>query len=154
MFTRTKRHSNTAGVSAMALFVLMLGVVLAVVGFGGEVYRALTESQGRNNAARAALRYVSARLRAGDAAGAVTVEQGPEGPALILAEPGYETRIYLYQGTLMEEYAAADTPLDPAAAQVVARTDTFEVTAEGRLYTITTGEGTVRVWLHSGEELP
>ena len=33
MFTRTKRHSNTAGVSALALFVLMLGVVLAVVGF-------------------------------------------------------------------------------------------------------------------------
>ena len=56
MFTRTKRHSNTAGVSALALFVLMLGVVLAVVGFGGEVYRALTESQGRNKAARAALR--------------------------------------------------------------------------------------------------
>ena len=43
MFTRTKRHSNTAGVSALALFVLMLGVVLAVVGVGGEEYRAQSE---------------------------------------------------------------------------------------------------------------
>ena len=37
MFTRTKRHSNTAGVSALARFVMMLGVVREVVRFGGAV---------------------------------------------------------------------------------------------------------------------
>lgn len=153
MQTRTK-HTNTAAVGAMALFVLMLSFVLAVVGFGAEVYRALTASQNRNNAGRAALSYLSARLRAADADGAVTIGRGPEGPALILAEPGYETRIYLCDGALMEEYAATGSPLDPAAAQVVAHTDAFAVTVEDGVYAVTTGEGTVRVRLHSGEVLP
>ena len=148
--TRQKPH-NAAALCAMALFVLMLGCLLALSGFGAQVYRTLTESQSRNNAARAALSYVSARLRASDAEGAAAVGQGPEGPALLLREPGYETRIYLYRGSLVEEYAAAGAPLDPESAQPVARAAAFAVTVQGSLYTVSTDAGTVQVTLHSGE---
>ena len=86
------------------------------------------------------------------------VGTGPEGDLLALAEPldgtGYETLIYLYDGSLMEEYAPAASTPDPAAATAITRTDAFSVVLTGRVAEITTGEGTARVYLHSGEAQP
>lgn len=43
-----------------------------------------------------------------------------DGPALVLRETlssgVYETRLYRYDGVIMEEYALADAPYDPAKA--------------------------------------
>ena len=133
------------------MFGLLLACMLALSGFGAQVYRALTAAQARNNASRAALSYVSARLRAADTAGAVALGAGPEGPALLLREEGYETRIYLYEGCLVEEYAAAGSALAPQNAQIIARTGSFSAAAAGGLYTVTTDAGVVQVCLHSGE---
>ena len=104
MYTHATRPKDPAAACALALFGLLLGCMLALSGFGAQVYRALTAAQARNNASRAALSYVSARLRAADTAGAVALGAGPEGPALLLREEGYETRIYLYEGCLVEEW--------------------------------------------------
>ena len=94
-------------------------------------------------------------LRTADQTGAVSVEPGPQGDALVLADAGedtgYETRIYVYDGQLMEEYAASESSFDPAAAQAVARTDTFTVTMDGGLVSVTTDQGSIRVYLHTGE---
>ena len=78
---------------------------------------------------RATLGYLVTRVRSSDAAGAVRVEEGPEGDMLILADrdSGYETRIYLYDGWLMEQLCAAGADTDPAAAQQVAQADSFSV---------------------------
>lgn len=154
MHNKQKRHLNSAPFS-LALFVLMLGCVLILAMFGARVYRALTENQSRNNAVRASLSYVAARLRTADQTGAVSVEPGPQGDALVLADAGedtgYETRIYVYDGQLMEEYAASESSFDSAAAQAVARTDTFTVTMDGGLVSVTTDQGSIRVYLHTGE---
>lgn len=154
MYKRRGKRLDSAPFS-LALFVLMLGCVLALAIFGAQVYRALTENQSRNNALRASLSYVAARLRAADQAGAVSVEAGPQGDALVLADAGedtgYETRIYVYDGRLMEEYAARESAYDPAGAQAVARTDTFTVTVDGGLVTVNTDQGRVCVYLHTGE---
>ncbi len=140
---------------SLALFVLMLGCVLILAVFGAQVYRALTETQSRNNAVRASLSYVAACLLAADEDRAVSVKPGPQGDALILADAGqdtgYETRIYVYDGQLMEEYAEKQSDFDPASAQAVARTDTFTVMVDGPLVSVTTDQGTVRVYLHAGE---
>lgn len=140
---------------SLALFVLMLGCVLVLALFGAQVYGALTVSQNRNKAVRASLSYVAARLRAADEVQAISVEPGPQGDALILSDAGedtgYETRIYVYDGQLMEEYAAEESSFDPAAAQPVARTGAFTVTMDDGLVTVTTDQGTVRVFLHTGE---
>lgn len=150
-----KSNRQIQALFSMALFILMLGCVLALTVFGAQVYRALTDSQARNQSARASLDYLAARLRAADEKGAVRVEHGEEGDRLILAEEqddtGYETRIYLDDGVLKEEYVAVGSPSDPDSAQQVARTDAFYVEMEGALVSVTTGEGTVRVYLHCGE---
>ena len=77
--------------------------------------------------------------------------QAPKAPALLLREEGYETRIYLYEGCLVEEYAAAGSALAPQNAQIIARTGSFSAAAAGGLYTVTTDAGVVQVCLHSGE---
>ena len=149
------RHRLNSAPFSLALFVLMLGCVLVLAAFGAQVYRALTENQSRNNGVRASLSYVAARLRAADEDGAVSILPGPQGDALILAdtgeETGYETRIYVFDGQLMEEYTACQSDFDPSMAQAVARTDTFVVEMESGLVSVTTDQGTVRVYLHTGE---
>lgn len=140
---------------SLALFVLMLGCVLMLAVFGAQVYGALTQSQKRNNATRASLSYVAARLRSSDAVQAVSVVPGPQGDALVLSDvgetTGYETRIYVYDGWLMEEYTEVQSEFSPDAAQPIARTDTFAATVDGKLATVTTDQGTICVFLHTEE---
>lgn len=140
---------------SLALFVLMLGCVLLLAVFGAQVYGTLTQSQNRNKAVRASLSYVAARLRAADEEQAVSVVPGPQGDALLLSDvgeaTGYQTRIYLYDGWLMEEYTDEQSEFAPDGAQPVARTDTFAVTVNGSLATVTTDQGTICVFLHTGE---
>lgn len=153
-----KKDRQPQAVFSLALFVLMLGCVLALTMFGARVYRALTDSQARNQTARASLTYVAARLHAADERNGVRIEHGAQGDVLILGEEldntGYETRIYLHEGMLLEDYCAVGSESDPDFAQRVAQTDSFTITVEGNLISVTTGEGTVCVCLHSGEGEP
>lgn len=77
-----------------------------------------------------------------------------DGPALVLREtlPSgvYETRLYLYDGTIMEEYALADAPYDPEKATAIVRSSVFDFTYENGLLTIVTDAGRASVALRSG----
>ena len=150
------RLQKAAPVFAMLLFGLLLACVLGLVQLGSGLYKALAQGQQSNDAARSSLSYLSTRVRSGDRLGALRLGEGPEGVALILTESaeegGYETRIYLYQGNLMEDYAPAGSPLAPSEAQPVANTGCFEAEfAQPGLLRFTTGEGTAWVALRSGE---
>lgn len=145
-----ERAEKFAPAAALALYLVLLGTVLVLAGVGGRLYGVLSDSRAANDARRASLTYVAARLRAAAAAGAVRVESRPGGDALVLDDgSGYETRLYLYNGALVEEYAAADTDYMPAAAEKVADTRTFTVVQDGARYIITTDDGEVHVTLHS-----
>lgn len=86
----------------LLLFAIIVLSLLFLVMTGTGLYSAVVDSQTRNREARAALSYLAARVHAADAAGAVSVGEGPEGAALLLRENAdgetYETRIYLYEG--------------------------------------------------------
>ncbi len=91
----------------LLLFAIIVLSLLFLVMTGTGLYSAVVDSQTRNREARAALSYLAARVHAADAAGAVSVGEGPEGAALLLRENAdgetYETRIYLYEGALRED---------------------------------------------------
>lgn len=74
-----------------------------------------------------------------------------QGPALVLREtlPSgvYETRLYCYDGTIMEEYALADAPYDPEKATAIVDSSVFDFTYEDGLLTITTDAGSTSVAL-------
>lgn len=58
-----------------------------------------------------------------------------DGPALVLRETlssgVYETRLYRYDGVIMEEYALADAPYDPAKATAIVRSSVFDFSYGG-----------------------
>ena len=72
----------------LLLFAIIVLSLLFLVMTGTGLYSAVVDSQTRNREARAALSYLAARVHAADAAGAVSVGEGPEGAALLLREPG------------------------------------------------------------------
>ena len=112
---------------SLALFMLMLGCILWLTALGAGLYGSLEASRTANEQTRAALGSLVARVRSGDAAGAVRLDSGPEGDMLVLTEQesGYEFRIYLADGWLMEQFCAADAATDPEAAQPLAPAQEF-----------------------------
>ncbi len=140
----------------LLLFAIIVLSLLFLVTEGTGLYSAVVDSQTNNRQTRAALSYLTARVRAADAAGAVSIGTGPEGDALLLRERAggevYETRIYLYDGALREEYALADTPLRPESAERIVPLGAFTLTWErGGLLIAATDYGAARVALRCGE---
>ena len=76
-----------------------------------------------------------------------------DGPALVLREtlPSgvYETRLYRYDGVIMEEYALADAPYDPSKATAIVRSSVFDFSYGGGLLTIVTDAGQTSVALRA-----
>ena len=144
--------SRPSALPALALYSMLLACVFGLVVLGGGLYSRLADSQTRNGELRAEVSYLYGRVRAADSAGGVAIGQGPEGPSLVLTDPAapeYATRIYLYQGSLVEEYAEADSPLQPDQALAIAASDTFQPVLEGNLLTVETSRGRLQVALRA-----
>ena len=88
-----------------------------------------------------------------EAAGASDARCLLDGPALVLREtlPSgvYETRLYRYDGVIMEEYALADAPYDPSKATAIVRSSVFDFSYGGGLLTIVTDAGQTSVALRA-----
>jgi len=139
----------------LLLFAIIVLSLLFLVMTGTGLYSAVVDSQTRNREARAALSYLAARVHAADAAGAVSVGEGPEGAALLLRENAdgetYETRIYLYEGALREEYGTADAALDPQDSERIVDAKSFSVEqVRPGLLVVSTEYGSADIALRSG----
>ncbi|MBQ9662853.1 MAG: DUF4860 domain-containing protein [Oscillospiraceae bacterium] len=140
----------TIGIAALFL----AGFFLLVV-FGAQSYRGTVAGQNGNMHSRALLSYLSTTVKAYDAAAAVSLREDAElGQVLVLADgnSGYALRIYRYNGVLLEDYAAADTPLRPEEAQRIGETGLFEAElVTGSLLRLNTDAGSVLLRLRCGE---
>lgn len=141
----------------LLLFALIVLSLLFLVYAATELYGAIVDSQTANRQARAALSYLSARVHAADTAEAVCIGAGPEGDALVLREKAgddvYETRIYLYEGALREEYGPADLPLHPESAERIAALERFFLCEERPgLLTAATEHGEIHIALRCEKE--
>lgn len=83
----------------------------------------------------------------------LAIGSGPEGESLVLTEQlrngVYETRIYLYQGAVVQEYAPSGMPYKPEDATKVVESTTFTFELSNGLLTIQTDSGTAEVALRS-----
>ena len=116
-------------------------------------YRSLHQTQVDSQQGMLALGPVVSTVRANDAAGSIARGRGPEGESLVIIEKlesgTYETRIYLYQGNVVEEYAIAGTPYTPQKATVLGASSAFSFSYKDGLLSITTDSGTANVALRS-----
>lgn len=113
MRKQTVQH-HMDGLIALLLFGVFAICVLAVLLTGADAYRRLTQRDQAAHDRRTAVQYVTTRVRQADCAGGVTVEEFGGVQTLVLGVgEEYITRLYCYDGSLMELYAGADTEFYP-----------------------------------------
>lgn len=143
-------------VFAVVLLALFLLALLGAVAFGTSVYRRLNERSADAADARSPLGVVVNAARATDAPGSVERGEGPEGDALVLVERldtgTYETRFFLCDGWLVEQYAVAGSPYETDGATWLAETGSFSFELDDGMLTVSCDAGTARTALRSQVE--
>ena len=147
------RHSNRT--FTIILFLLISISLLVVMFVGVSSYKSLVASRVENQQTRLVTTLLATNVRMGDEANAVQVGKGPEGEALVLVERTstgtYETRFYLYNGYIVQEYAVAGSNYQPGGATQLVQSKNFSFQLEGNLVKITTDSGTTQVALRSSQ---
>ena len=144
------------GLIALLLFGIFAVCVLAVLLTGARAYRGLTQRDQAAFDRRSCVQYIATRVRQADVEGGVAVEPFGEVTALALTSGGFTTRVYCYDGWLMEMYTFEDAELTPQDGEKVMPLSGLSFDLEDGLLTVElqSGEGvtdTLRLALRSGE---
>lgn len=131
------------GLIALLLFGVFAACLMAVLFTGANAYRRLTF---RNNVFyenRTCAQYMAVKVRQQQDAHAIEIESFGEGDALVFPDGKYVTRVYYYDGYLMELYSETNSVLDPQAGEKVMEAGGLSLSLEdGMLFiTITDREG-------------
>lgn len=136
----------------LLLAVFFIALLLALV-TGVSVYRSISTNQAQDNDAREGVGLICNVVRANDATGAVAAGKGPEGKSLVIEEKldsgTFETRFYLYQGKVVQEYSLASTKYTPEKASEVTESSSFDFSYSNSLLSIYTDQGTAEVALRN-----
>lgn len=145
---RDTSHAFTAVLFALFLFTLLMAILA-----GTNVYKALNDVRQNVDNTRLSLNLVANTVHANDEVNSVAVGQGPEGKSLVLVEQlesgTYETRVYLYEGYIVQEYSLSNAPYTPERASKIAPSDIFDFSYANGLLTINTSQGSTSVALRS-----
>lgn len=138
-----------AGMLMIVFFVMLLIAIIS----GVTVYQRVADIQMKTSDERLAIQLIGNYVHANDSRGAVKVGQGPEGRSLVLLEKlesgNYETRIYLYNGSIVQEYALEGSGYTPAKAVELVKSKTFNFTYSKGLLSIYTDQGRSDIALRS-----
>lgn len=140
------------------LLTVFFTAMLTALITGVFVYRHISEVQQENVARREGLDLIANIVRANDATDSVAAGEGPEGRSLVIVETldsgTYETRLYLYEGKIVQEYSLQGASYTPAKASTVTESETFSFAYSDGILSITTDQGTREValrYLQGGE---
>ena len=140
--------SSPVGLYTIGIAALFLAGFFLLVILGARSYRNTVSVQSGNMGSRALLSYIATSAKANDTSGGLDIADGPEGQALIIADgdTGYALRIYKYNGSLVEDFAAVNAPLSPDSAMVIGATDKFTVDkTDAGVYSVATDDGRVLI---------
>ena len=156
-FERSKEQGEKQR-SSSRLFVVILMCVFFVALMGGlasgvVMYKHVADVQEQVNESHLQSGLMANIVHVNDVLYSVTSGEGPEGDALVLVEEingtAYETRIYQYNGAIMQEYAISGRDYAPMRATHLLDSQTFDFSFDGETLTITTDQGPVSVTLRS-----
>ena len=160
-FERSKRVDEKT-LSSHAFTIVLIGVFFVIMmgclAAGATIYSNVSALHDQADDIRLQSGLLENTIRVNDAAVAYEVGAGPEGDALVLVEHldtgTFETRVYHYQGAIVQEYALAGRPYKPENADKIIDSATFAFTYEDGLITITTDDGIWQVALRSAQDAP
>ena len=147
-----RRRGSWSGLTIIAITTFFLGSFLLLVLFGTNSYRHIAESQAENNHKRALLSYLltAGKMSESDIYAGVTDTQED---MLVIADgdTGYGSRIYMYDGYLVEDYGRSGGELYPRDAARIADNSMFEIEEiSDDLLMITTDKGIVYIHVRGG----
>ena len=121
---RTQRTAHTTDILfTLALFCVFAACALMVVVMGADVYRKGADEMQQNFDTRTSIAYISTKLRQNDLADGVYFDEIDEIPALVLAQEidgvMYNTYLYSYGGSLMEQFTLQSLDPDPQAGRPI-----------------------------------
>ena len=136
----TKSRGAADIISTITVAVLFIVILLLVV-FGASSYRHGTQARSDSDNDRAVLSYVISAVK--DSDGEVKARDFGGAPGIsILGKGGYEQKIYMKDGRLLQEYSRTDAAPDPEDALEIGKTDIFEAEfIDGGLLKIKTSSG-------------
>lgn len=150
-----KHHLD--GLMALLVFGVFAACVLVVLLTGARAYRRLVDRDQAVYDERTCMQYVAARVRQADSLDSVSIEEFGGVTALSLGDGEYVTRVYCYDGYLMELYTDVfSDEFGPADGERVMEAEAMALSQSGSLLTVTLtdGEGeesTLRLCLRSGK---
>lgn len=156
-----RQKSVSHGMQGVFVFVLLGAFAVMstlMVLLGAQMYHRTVNHAGQNNGERVLSAYVRSMVRAYDRADAVSIEEYDGVTALAMRErwddETYVMRLYLYGGSLCEQYTEDDYAFDPALGERVCGAGSFAPALENGVLTVkmTDAEGrpcSVRVALRA-----
>ena len=114
-------------ISTLTVAVLFIVILLLVV-FSASSYQHATARQNDSDNTRAVLSYIATAVH-GNGQGEIKPESFGGDPGLSIADgdTGYEQRIFLHDGKLLQEYGKAGAETDPDHAMVIGEVKEFDV---------------------------
>ena len=154
------RRGSGAGAVALLIAALVLGTALLLsLAAGAGVYRRIQDRGEQDGTQRLGLGYLTAKLRAHDAAGSVEPGRFGSSDALFLRQDmdgaEYETVLYVHEGFLKELFRLRGRELGPEDGQEITEARELRVFQEGDLlvlrYTDAAGlTETTNIYVRSG----
>lgn len=148
-----KTVTRSGSVFSTIFFALMILALLALLFVGVNAYRTANDTRTAGNEMRIGLSLIGNSIRANDVVDAVGAGTGPEGRSLVMTETlesgSFETRIYAYRGSIVEEYAAAGSAYTPERAREIVASEVFDFEYRNGLLTVYTDQGAASVALRS-----
>ena len=140
-----KKFSALSTVSALLVLAVFAVGILGVLLGGASAYRRLTQRDQEVYDRRTATQYLTTKLRQAPGSGAVSMGSFGDGDALVITEKWeavtFATRIYCYEGWLMELYSLADGEFSPADGQKIVPMDSIRTEEQGSLLKLTLTRG-------------
>ena len=132
------KKKNMTGILVLLVFACFMVSVMFVLLSGADIVQRLTDRDQAAYNSRTAVQYLTTRIRQADEAGSVSVTTAEETSVLVLTEKIndllYETRVYCYDGYLMEMFSPSGIGLPLEFGEKILPMDQFSVSIEDILF--------------------
>lgn len=151
---KPKRRIRSIRVFTVILFTVFFVVLMTGMAAGVAMYQAVANNQLDTNAARMQSGLLASNIHANDELNSLGTGNGPEGRALVLSKTDadgdrYEMRLYLYKGSIVQEYSVAGAAYTPDRAQPLLSSKSFDFELHDNLLIIHTDQGATNIALRS-----
>ena len=142
------KERSLSGLAALLVFAVFAVAILSVLLSGAQAYRRITERDRISYDGRTCVQYLATKIRQASEPDAVNVAPFGDGDALLITQRygdfDYLTRIYCYNGWLMELFTVADGDFAPEDGEKILPLHSLALQAKDGLILIalTDGNGT------------